>query len=36
MAQKYFRELWKACAKADKPLRVELETAREALAPSKG
>ncbi|HEV2228576.1 MAG TPA: hypothetical protein VGR86_06420 [Steroidobacteraceae bacterium] len=34
-AQRYFRELLKVCAKADKPGRVELEKAREALAASK-
>ena len=35
VAQEYFRELLKVCAKADKPGRVELEEAREALAASK-
>ena len=35
-AQGYFRELLKVCAKADKPRRVELEAAREALAASTG
>ena len=35
VAQGYFRELLKVCAKADKPGRVELEEAREALAASK-
>jgi len=35
-AQGYFRDLLKVCAKADKPGRVELEAAREALAVSKG
>jgi tetratricopeptide (TPR) repeat protein len=35
-ARGYFRELLQVCAKADKPGRVELEAAREALAVSKG
>jgi hypothetical protein len=35
-SQKYFRELLRVCAKADKPGRVELKAAREALAVSKG
>ena len=36
VAQGYFQELLKVCAQADKPGRVELETAREALAASRG
>jgi len=35
-SQRYFRELLDVCAKADKPGRVELEAARQALATSKG
>jgi hypothetical protein len=35
-SQRYFRELLKVCADTDKPGRIELKEARDALANSKG